>query len=130
MPQANLKRGGNLYDDGLDSIVIVNCLGDIPSGRTLDVSGLADNVNVVKAGHIIIADANGVCKPMPVNSAGTAYDTLPSNHNYVGVLKVSVTKADPRAAIMTIGQVNEAAMPFPPTSAMKTALSHIQFLYA
>lgn len=130
MPYANLVRESVEVNDGLDSIVIVNALGDIPGGRTLDVSGVASGTKVIKAGHIIIADANGVAKPMPVNSGGTAYGSLPSNHSYLGVLKASVTVTDPRAAIVTMGQVNVAASPFPVTSAMKTALANIQFLYA
>ena len=127
MPQANLVRESNEILDGNDSIVIVNCLGDIPGGRTLDLTGYTPTV--VKAGHIIIADANGTTKPMPLNSGGTAYGSLPANHSYLGVLKATVTAADPRAAILTIGQVNQAACPFKITDAMKTALKDIQWLY-
>ena len=116
-------------NDGLDSIVVVNCLGDIPGGRTLDVSGVASGTTVIKAGHIIIASNKGVMKPMPLNAGGTAYGSLPSNHTYVGVLKATVTVSDPRAAILTMGQVNQKACPFEVTSAMKTALANIQWLY-
>lgn len=129
MPQANLLREQNEINDGLDSIVIVNCLGDIPGGRTLDVSGLPDTMKVIKSGHIIIASNNGVAKPMPLNDGGTAYGSLPASHSYLGVLKSSITVKDPRAAILTMGQVNQAACPYAVTSDMKTALKNIQWLY-
>lgn len=129
MPQANLNREQIEINDGLDSIVIVNSLGDIPGGRTLDVSNVPEGTTVIKAGHIIIASNKGVMKPMPLNSAGTAYGSLPANHSYVGVLKASVSVKDPRAAILTFGQVNQKACPFEVTSAMKSALTNIQWLY-
>ena len=128
MPNANLIRENVAASDGLDSIVIVNCLGDIPGGRTLDVSDVASGTKVIKAGHIIIsADATGVCKPMPVS--GTSYDSLPASHSYVGVLKASITVADPRAAIMTMGQVNAAASPYTVPDGAISALKNIQFIY-
>lgn len=124
MPESNLSKDLNQVTGGNDSIVIVNALGDIPGGRTLDCTGFT---GVIQAGHCIIADANGVCKPMPVS--GSSYDSLPASHTYVGILKASVTVDDPRAAIVTIGQINAAASPYPVTSDMKTYLPHIEFLY-
>lgn len=129
MPQANLNRDQYQIEDGLDSIVIVNSLGDIPGGRTLDVSGLPAGTTAIKAGHIIIASNKGVAKPMPLNAGGTAYGSLPANHSYLGVLKATVSVKDPRAAILTMGQVNQKACPFEVTSAMKTAMPNIQWLY-
>lgn len=129
MPTANLIREQHLIDDGLESIVIVNCLGDIPGGRTLDVSDVASDVTVIKSGHILIVDSKGKVKPMPVNSGKTAYGTLPSGYSYLGVLKATISVKDPRAAILTMGQVNQAACPYTVTAAMKTALPNIQWLY-
>jgi hypothetical protein len=128
MPNANLVLQKTTITGGNDSIVIVKDLGDIPGGRTLDVTGVAAGTTVIKAGHTII-EKDGVMKPMPVNSGGTAYASLPSNHNYVGVLKNSIPVSDPRAAILTFGQVNQAACPYPVTDAMKSALKNIQWLY-
>ena len=54
MPTADLKRASIEVNDGLDAIVIVNDLGDVPGGRTLDVSGLATDVEVIRSGHILI----------------------------------------------------------------------------
>lgn len=120
---------GENYDinDGLDSIVVVNALGDIPGGRTLDLSAWA--ADVVKSGHIVI-EQSGIYKPLPINTGGTAYGSVPSGANVVGVLRYSITKKDPRAAIVTIGQINAAASPYPVTAAIKTALPRIEFLYA
>lgn len=126
---ATVSLNGNTHEvhSGLDGIVIVKALADIPGGRALDVSGVASDVKVLRAGHIIIVDGDGNYKPMPVS--GKAYGTLPAGHSYAGVLKASVPVKDARAAIVTMGQVNAAASPYPVTSAIKSALSGIQFLY-
>lgn len=127
MPTADLKRASIEVNDGLDAIVIVNDLGDVPGGRTLDVSGLATDVEVIRSGHILIQnDTTKAVKPLGVTSE--AYDT--EGHSYLGVLKASVLKKDPRAAILTIGQVNAAASPYPVTAAIKTGLPLIEFLNA
>lgn len=129
MPTADLKRASIEVNDGLDAIVIVNDLGDVPGGRTLDVSGLATDVEVIRSGHILIQnDTTKAVKPLGVTSE--AYDMLPEGHSYLGVLKASVLKKDPRAAILTIGQVNAAASPYPVTAAIKTGLPRIEFLNA
>lgn len=120
----NLKQGA--YDDGLDSVVIVKALTDLPGGRTLDVSGFAEE-SVIKSGHIIVADANGNHKPLAVS--GGAYATPAEGETIVGVLKCSVLTTDPRAAIVTGGQINAAASPYPVTDAIEAALPNIQFLY-
>lgn len=125
MPESNLSKELNQVTGGNDDIVIVNCLGDIPGGRTLDCTGFT---GVIKAGHCIIkSDSTGVYKPMPVS--GSEYGSLTASHSYAGILKASVTVDDPRASIMTIGQVNAAASPYPVTSDMKTYLPHIEFIY-
>ncbi len=129
MPTAELNKEQILIDDGKDSVVIVKALGDIPGGRTLDVTGVADGVNVIKAGHVLVRDdATGAVSPMPVN--GAAYGDKPEGTSYIGVLKASVLKRDPRAAILTIGQVNAAASPYPVTGEIRTGLPLIQFLNA
>lgn len=127
MPTADLKRTSNEVNDGLDAIVIVNDLGDVPGGRTLDVSGLPADVDVVKSGHILIQDDKTKAVKL-LGVASNAYETLPAGHSYLGVLKASVLKKDPRAAILTIGQVNAAASPYPVTAAIKTGLPRIEFL--
>ena len=121
---ASMNREAVQIDNSNDSIVIVNALGDIPGGRTLDMTGFS---NGIKGGHIIIKLSTGVYAPMPVS--GSSYGSLPASAAYVGVNRYSVSAADPRAAIVTVGQVNAAAMPYPLTNDIKSALSHIEFLY-
>lgn len=123
-PTASLNHGAHSISNGKDDIIIVRDLADIPGGRTLDVSGFAPDI--VQAGHIIIASAEGVAKPMPIS--GSEYAALPASHTYLGVLKHSITKTKPLAAILTAGQVNAKACPFAIKPDMKTALAQINFV--
>lgn len=125
MSVTNLNRTPEHFEDGNDSIVIVRDLGDIPGGRSLDVTEVTEDV--IRAGHILIAnDTTKEVKPLGVS--GSAYASKPSGWSYLGVLKHSVLKTDARAAILTIGQVNAAACPYPITADIKTGLPHIQFI--
>lgn len=125
MSVTNLNRTPEHFEDGNDSIVIVRDLGDIPGGRSLDVTEVTEEV--IRAGHILISnDTTKEVKPLGVS--GSAYSAKPSGWSYIGVLKHSVLKTDARAAILTIGQVNAAACPYPITADIKTGLPHIQFI--
>ena len=130
MATSNLGRKTKEINDSLDSIVIVNALGDIPGGRTLDVSDVPSGTTVIAAGHVIVKTAAGKHKPLGVTNG--AYATLAEGESYAGILKASVLVSDPRAAILTIGQVNAAAaknaVGAPYTDAIKSGLSHSQFL--
>ncbi len=128
MPTANLTREKIELNDGLDSIVVVQAISQIPGGRTLDVSGLAANVESVKSGHILVIDTKTKAVS-PLGITEGAYETLPTGKKYYGVLKASVLKRDPRAAIITAGQINVAASPAPVTDAIKAGLPLIQWLY-
>lgn len=122
---ASLNNEGIIIETGNEGIVIVNHVDGIRGGRTLDVTGVTEDV--IKVGHIIIKeDATGIHKPMPVN--GASYDSLPAGHSYVGVLEASILKSKPFAAILIDGTVNDAASPYAVTSAMKTALKKILFV--
>ena len=129
MPTASLNRETIEIPAGLDDIVVVQALSCIPGGRTLDVSGLPEDVTVIKSGHILIVDEKTKAVS-PLNITGSAYDTLPEGKKYYGVLKVSIPKRAPFASIITAGQINAAASPAPVTDEIKTALSRIEFLYA
>lgn len=129
MPEANLNKESNIVDTSKDCIVIIKALTDIPGGRTLDVSGLPDSMKVIKAGHVIVKTSAGVHKPLGLNEAGTAYAAKGDTDTFVGVLKASVLKSDPRAAIVTSGQINAAASPYQVTDTIKSGLPLIQFLY-
>lgn len=126
---------------GDDSVVIQKFISGIKGGRTLDMTGFADAV--LKAGHVIITDGKGTYKPMPVTPETTsgegesavttpaAYGTLPSGYSYAGVLYGSILTAKPVASIMTWGEVNSEAVPYPMTSilaAFKAACPHINFI--
>lgn len=108
--------------DGNDSIVIINDLGDISGGRTLDLTGFT---GAVRAGHIIIKKANGDYAPLGVESG--AYVDMSTGDEYAGVLKKSVTKGNSRAAIMTKGVVNAKALPYEVTDDIVGALEGICF---
>lgn len=126
MSVTNLNKETTRYDDGNDAIVIVNDLGDIPGGRSLDVSDVT--AEVIRAGHVlIINDTTKEVKPLGVS--GDAYASKPSGYSFFGVLKHSVLKTDARAAILTMGQVNAAASPYPVTAEIKAGLPRIDFLY-
>ena len=126
MSVTNLNKETARYDDGNDAIVIVNDLGDIPGGRSLDVSDVT--AEVIRAGHVlIINDTKKEVKPLGVS--GNAYASKPGGYSYLGVLKHSVLKTDARAAILTMGQVNAAASPYPVTAEIKAGLPRIDFLY-
>lgn len=111
---------------GEDSVVIQKYISGIKGGRTLDVTGFAENV--IKAGHVIIVK-EGKYMPMPVS--GEAYAALPEGAAYAGVLYRSVLAAKPAASIMTWGEVNTVAVPYPMNTilaAFKTACPHIDFI--
>ncbi|MBO4778028.1 MAG: hypothetical protein J5588_05990 [Bacteroidales bacterium] len=124
---ANLVNDTVQIDNGLDSIVVVKDLADIPGGATLDCSddSLSD-LKVIKAGHVIIKTNEGVYKPMPIS--GTGYGSKGGSDVFVGILKKSVLKDKPFAAIMTMGQMNKACSPYTLTSTEMNGLPNIQFI--
>lgn len=128
MSTVDLNKDKILLDDGMDSIVIVKDLGDIPGGRSLEVKKLETEGDVIKSGHVIIKKDTNKPVFLPLGVKDGNYVELPAGHSYVGVLKASVLKKDPRAAILTMGQVNAAASPYPVTDAIKEGLPNIQFL--
>lgn len=144
-PTANLNRKKEVVTDGNDSIVIVNDLGDIPGGRALAMDLFGDDVihyfpdGVVYAGHVIVKynDPEGVfdepiyipLPPDPTTQRYSVTDEVEVVVEFVGVLKHSVPVDNAQAAILTMGQVNAAASPYPVTDAIAAALPRIQFLY-
>lgn len=119
---ANLYKTGEVVGFGLDSVVIVNYVGGIPGGRTLDVTDFAPDT--IKAGHIVIRSTvdDTVYKPMPVVSGGDAYAALPADYEYVGIVVSSVAKDVPFVGIMNDGTFNDVASPYPLTAEIKAAL--------
>jgi hypothetical protein len=115
-------------DTTLDCIIIKKVDHDIPGGKTLDVTGVTEEV--LKAGRVIIVeDATGVYKPLAISNG--AYGSLPSGHSYKGILTATILTKRPFASIMLAGDVNQGAvinngLPAIPSGA-KTALSNILF---
>lgn len=122
----DLERDNIFVDDGNDGKIIIRDLADIPGGRALDVSSWSEDV--IKAGHVIkYTAATKAYAPLGVSDG--AYASLSEGEAYAGVLKTSVLKAKPFGAIMTMGEVNAAASPYPVTSTIASALPQIKFLY-
>lgn len=124
----NLVNDGDTVDTSKDNVVIVDVFQSIRGGRSLDVTGFGPKV--IKAGHVIIVDASGNHKPMPLATNDTVYGSLPANHTYAGILIASILTAKPFAGIMVRGTVNPAAAPFAMgtiLAAVKTALPLIDF---
>lgn len=101
----SLNSDGVSIDTGLDNVVIVDNFKSKRGGASLDTTGFTNPV--IRAGHVIIKEtATGELKPMPTNTAGTAYGTLPADHEYYGILIQSIRTDKPFAGIMFSGTVN------------------------
>ena len=127
MAVVNLNNEKEQIVFGKDNVVISKYISGIKGGRALNVTTFTDKV--IKAGHIIIKNAAGDYLPMPVSDG--AYSALPDGCSYVGVLVSSILAAKPAAAIMTRGEVNEVASPYPVASiksAFLAACPHIAFV--
>lgn len=131
---------------GDDSIVIQKYISGIKGGRTLDMTDYP--LKVVKSGSVVVTK-DGVYKPMPLTpkmegESGSqtevkdengntvyVYGGLPSGFNYAGVLYRTILSEKPAASIMTWGEVNSVALPYPMDTileAFKTACPHIDFI--
>lgn len=125
---ANLNNNPVEYDTTMDSVVIIKVDHDIPGGKTLDVTGVTEEV--LKAGRVIIEEtATGKLKPLAIS--GGAYAALPANHTYKGILIATILTKKPFASVMLAGNVNDGAvvnygLPATPSGA-KTNLPHILF---
>ena len=129
MPETSLNSSTQV-DTSNDGIVIQNLIEDIPGGRSLDVTGVTEEV--LKAGRVIIEEtSSGDLKPLAIS--GGNYATLPGGHTYKGILAASVLTNRAMASIMQRGTVNEnaaenaAGLPAYPAGA-KTALPLIRFV--
>lgn len=106
---------------GADSVAIVQVVDTIRGGRTLKTDGFP--LPYIQGGHIVILEeSTKALKPMPLNSGRTAYEALPSGHQYVGFVVATVPTSDPRASILISGTINPKACQFVPTDEMLTAI--------
>ena len=132
--QANLNNEGMHIDSANDSIVIRKYGAGIAGGRTLDMTGFPADLKVIKAGHVVIRSTvdETLYKPMPVAEGGAAYDSLPANHEYVGVVVATKPVDYPLVGIMYAGEGNDVASPYPVSSIksdLKTALPGLVFMH-
>lgn len=117
-----MTKAGEVFSDGMDSVVIRNVAGEIIGGRTLDTSEFVGKV--VRAGHIIIHETNtDTWKPLPVNEG--KYKNLPEGHTYEGVMRSSRPADAPLAPIMYAGEVNDVASPYPVSDELKKTLKEV-----
>jgi len=122
-----LGKTTTIFAGNNDEIVVMRDLCDVPGGATLNVTGVASGTEYIAAGHIIKKTAAGDYAPLGISD--NAYASLGEGESYVGVLKKTIAVADPRAAILTAGQVNAAASPYTVTSTIKSGLPRIEFCY-
>ena len=109
MAIADLTNGKVQFGRNLDTLVIVDNFQSKRGGVTLDVTGFSKPY--IRGGHVVIKEtATGELKPMPLNSAGTAYDTLPVGHTYYGHVVNSVLTSKPFVGITRRGVVNRVSV--------------------
>ena len=105
MAIADLTNGKVQFGRNLDTLVIVDNFQSKRGGVTLDVTGFSKPY--IRGGHVVIKETlTGDLKPMPLNSDGTAYDTLPVGHTYYGHVVNSVLTSKPFVGITRRGAVN------------------------
>jgi len=118
----------------LDSLVVRENYTATDGGVTLDMTGYPRDY--VRAGHVIIrtgTQGSYVYKPMPLNGGGTAYASLPADHEYYGHAVQSVRGSRPFVGVTYHAKinplvVNQAAGYFDLASiltALKAALTHV-----
>lgn len=125
---ANLDNTPVQFDTTMDVVIIEKLSNDIPGGKTLVVTGITEPV--LKAGRVIIEET-ATKKLKPLKIVDGAYEALPANHTYKGILVATIKTNKAFASVMIGGQVNEAAiinyeLPAVP-SAAKTAFKNILF---
>lgn len=105
MAIADLTNGKVQFGRNLDTLVIVDNFQSKRGGVTLDVTGFSKPY--IRGGHVVIKETStGDLKPMPLNSDGTDYDTLPVGHTYYGHVVNSVLTSKPFVGITRRGAVN------------------------
>lgn len=97
---------------GNDNIVIKKYFDGYDGGRTLNMDGYP--LDTIQAGHVVIRDTvRKEFKPMPLKATKDAYDALPQDHEYVGIVVATQPANRPFVGILTNGTVNHMATPFP-----------------
>lgn len=103
---------------------IIKAFSTVTNGRTLTMTGFAEDY--IQQGHVIIKDANGIYKPLPVEDG--KFKPAQEGEVYVGLVMATKPSTEPTVGIMNAGLANFQAMPFDPTDIladMKTNLTAI-----
>lgn len=135
MPIVDIYKSAD-YQRNVDSVVIQVMIEDIPGGRSLDVAGIPDVANYVKAGHVIIRNTTTKEFRALGYTDGGAYEALPVGYAYAGILYVTVPKDRPFGSIMVRGTVNTVAavevqgLPAYPADAITELSNLIRFVEA
>ena len=113
-----------------DPIVIRADFRGIEGGKVLNVDGYDEEY--IRAGQLIIRETDKEDPEYkPLGVSGGNYVALPNGYEYAGICRASVPKKEPFVGIMTWGEVNDVASPYPITASLKntlkTALPHITF---
>lgn len=118
----DLHNEGTIIDSSKDTVIVTKVLETVRGGRALDVTGF--DPKVVNAGYVIIKDTatGNIFKPMPVNTAETAYAALPDGYEYAHVQINTVLTAKPAAGLLVRGTVNPKACVIEPTAEAIAAL--------
>ena len=115
------------FDSGKESVIIRNYVNGIMGGVVLDMTGFSGEF--IQCGHIIIRNTtSGEYKPMPVT--GKAYGSLPESYEYVGICMTTAPADTPHVGVMTAGEANDKAVPYPVDTikaAFKTAVPTLQW---
>ena len=122
----NLANKPYQVGDPNDHIVIKDYISGYDGGRTLDTEGYS--LPYIKAGHVVIKNAEGNFKPMPIS--GETYAALPEGFEYAGVVVGTVPTKRPFVGVLTRGTVNHKAAPFTMDAIIedvKKACPHIEF---
>lgn len=119
---------------GSGALATIVVAGNAVSSVTVTTKGTG-----YKAGDILSAAAANIgtsgsgfqVAVTNVSADASAYDSLPANHSYRGVLIASIATTNPSAAILTQGTINPAACPYDfatISSALKAAMPLIDQL--
>lgn len=132
MAYGNLNYEGKEIG-GFDSIIIVKDLTDIPGGVTLDVTDWA--ADTIPGGIVLIkVAATGAVKPLGITGSNNdTYASLDAGEEFYGILKYSISKSQPFAAVLRAGTVNAGAaakaVGAEITDTIKAGLPRIDFIY-
>lgn len=106
-----------VFGFGLDTVVIRKFIDGIKGGKALNVEDFAEDY--IKAGHVVIRKDDDY-KPLPVE--GEKFAALPDGYEYVGFVTATKKATEPLVAIVTIGEVNDEALPYTLSSEQKAAI--------